>query len=221
MMPKSKLLLAGGSIMPTIEKFLVSREEWHAICRNLYYAVHPGDLIVLGFFSLCSVRLVRIICGKEAVTDKRYAYQIASHVAQAAQLAVLVYLFDVLVIVLSTLGFDMDSLSTLSKGFAKIVYISWLGTRFSAFKRYLLGKAFLRASDKLGRASTIDRLLGGLIFMVIGMILLDILDVDMGVGVTSIFAFGSAEDKAVYNAVDKQKLDWDITFDDAVSKKHY
>jgi hypothetical protein len=35
-----------------------------------------------------------------------------------------------------------------------------------------------------------------------------------GVTVDRISAFGSTEDKAVYNAVDKQKLEWDITFDD-------
>ena len=35
-----------------------------------------------------------------------------------------------------------------------------------------------------------------------------------GVTVDRIFAFGSTEDKAVYNAVDRQKLEWDITFDD-------
>jgi Ubiquitin-activating enzyme active site/ThiF family len=40
------------------------------------------------------------------------------------------------------------------------------------------------------------------------------LESSFGVTVDRIFAFGSTEDKAVYNAVDKQKLDWDITFDD-------
>ena len=35
-----------------------------------------------------------------------------------------------------------------------------------------------------------------------------------GVTVDRIFAFGSSADKAVYNAVDKQKLGWDITFDE-------
>lgn len=35
-----------------------------------------------------------------------------------------------------------------------------------------------------------------------------------GVTVDRIFAHGDAEDKAIFNSVDKQKLDWDINFDD-------
>jgi len=34
------------------------------------------------------------------------------------------------------------------------------------------------------------------------------------VSVDRVFHYGSTEDKAIYNALDKQKLDWDITFDD-------
>jgi small-conductance mechanosensitive channel len=44
----------------------------------------------------------------------------------------------------------------------------------------------------LGQAAIIDRLVDGLIWVVTGLFLLDILNVEMGVGVSSIFAFGSA-----------------------------
>lgn len=39
-----------------------------------------------------------------------------------------------------------------------------------------------------------------------------------GVRVHRIFQAGNTEDKAVYNEVDRQKLDWDITIDDATGK---
>ena len=191
-MPTSRLLLAGGSIMPTLEKLAVSQDELEFIGRSLYSAVHPGDLLVLVFLSLATVPIVRAIFGIPYEKTNSYAYQIALHVSQAAKLGIVVYLFDCMVVILSSLGFSFKTLTTLSKGFAKIMYISWLGIRISIFKRYMLGRAMVKSPDKLGRASTVDRLIDGLIFMATGFFLMDILDVDMGVGVTSIFAFGSA-----------------------------
>jgi small-conductance mechanosensitive channel len=44
----------------------------------------------------------------------------------------------------------------------------------------------------LGQAAIIDKVVDGIIYVVTGLFLLDILNVEMGVGVSSIFAFGSA-----------------------------
>lgn len=43
--------------------------------------------------------------------------------------------------------------------------------------------------------------------------LVDYLEKSFGVTVDRIFQFGSTDDKALYNAIDKKKLDWDITID--------
>jgi hypothetical protein len=40
-------------------------------------------------------------------------------------------------------------------------------------------------------------------------------EASFGVSVDRIFQYGSTEDKAVYNALDKQKLDWDISIDES------
>jgi small-conductance mechanosensitive channel len=90
------------------------------------------------------------------------------------------------------MGFSFTSLATLSKGFAKILYISWIGFRLSVFKRYMLETAIFKKTKKLGRVSMVDRLLDGLIVLTTGFFLIECLNVDMGVGVTSVFAFGSA-----------------------------
>lgn len=186
-LPASRLLLAGGSIMPTLEKLAVSQDDLEQIGRRLYSAVHPGDILVLLFLSLGTVPIARTLFGIPAEKTNSYAYQIASHISQVAKLAILVYIFDCIVVILSTLGFSFKTLTTLSKGFAKILYILWIGWRLSVFKRYLLGRAIA-----LGRASTVDRLMDVFIYMATGFFLMDVLNVDMGVGVTSIFAFGSA-----------------------------
>lgn len=121
-----------------------------------------------------------------------YMFHISNHIAQAARLAILVYMVDCLTVVLTGLGFSFNHLSNLSLGFAKILYIVWAAQRLSVFKRYLLGRAFSRHPGKLGQAAIVDRLMDGIIYIVTGLFLMDILDVEMGVGVSSIFAFGSA-----------------------------
>jgi small-conductance mechanosensitive channel len=68
----------------------------------------------------------------------------------------------------------------------------WVAQRLCIFKHYWLGKAIDKAPSKLGRLSFVDELIGGLVFMVTALFLLDILDVEMGAGVKSMFAFGSA-----------------------------
>ncbi len=178
--------------MPVLEKLAVTQDELQTIGRRLYSAVHPGDVLVLLCLSIFTVPFARFVFGIPPKKTDGYLYQIASHISQAAKLAILVYSFDCLVVILSTLGFSFHSLTTMSKGFAKILYISWLGYRLSVLKRFMLGRAIVKSPDKLGRASTVDRLLDGLIFMTTGFFLMDVLNVDMGVGVTSIFAFGSA-----------------------------
>ena len=44
--------------------------------------------------------------------------------------------------------------------------------------------------------------------------LVQYITMSFGVTVDRIFAHGDAEDKAIFNSMDKQKLDWDINFDD-------
>ena len=200
-MPVSKLALAGGSIMPILEKlFVVDQGEAKAILKRLVYAIHPGDLIVLGFLSLFTVPLCRFVFGKKRASvqleddNGTYVYQVGSHIAQIARLALIVYVFDCFVIILTTIGFDFMTLTQMSKGFAKILYITWCGQRLCVFKRYLLYKSLNVSGkkDPLGRLWAINRILDFAIVMVASFILLEILDVDMGMGVKSIFAFGSA-----------------------------
>jgi ubiquitin-activating enzyme E1 len=43
--------------------------------------------------------------------------------------------------------------------------------------------------------------------------LVDYIEKTFGVNINRLFGFGSTQDKAIYSAVDKQKLDWEINFD--------
>jgi small-conductance mechanosensitive channel len=204
----SKLMLAGGKIVPLLENLVVSKEQLTLIWERLLGVVHPIDMLLLTVVGFLAVPLCGIFFGLNTTTNNKqqqqqqqqqthppsysYAYLLVTQIAQLAQLAILVYLLDCWVVVLTTLGYNISTLNTLSTGFAKILYICWVGQRLSVLKRYFLSRAISRAPDALGRAAAVDRLVDGLIFSCTCFFLLDVLDVDMGIGITSIFAFGSA-----------------------------
>ncbi|GKY93843.1 hypothetical protein MPSEU_000351200 [Mayamaea pseudoterrestris] len=152
------------------------------------------------------------------IFEDSYLFQLVDHVSQVARLSSMVFCTDLLFKILVGLGFCRN-MENLSFGFAKILYIAWAAQRLAVLKRYVLNQVVMMSSDEptngsvkmnrplppagqaslqqqplllRGQTSVVDRLLDGIIFLCTIMLLLDILDVEMGVGVTSMFAFGSA-----------------------------
>lgn len=179
----------------------------------LLKVIHPLDVIGLVFAGWATVPLFRCLYQQLpqwksssssysnnnsafiiTAFEQSYLFQLADHISQVARLAIVVYAADCLLNILVGLGFNFHHLENLSWGFAKIIYIAWAAQRLAVLKRYLLGVVVAARSPKqLGQASVVDRLLDGIIFLCTVMFLLDILDMEMGVGVpTSMFAFGSA-----------------------------
>lgn len=185
--------------MPALSKFAVGRDKLTEIGENLLDVVHPGDFVFLSLLGWASVPFCRFLFRRldrnhksKYPYNESYLYQFASHISQAARIALVVYAVDCVAVVLNTLGFTFVHVGHVSQAFAKIIYIAWASHRLSVFKRYLLGQAVHRTPDRLGRVSMIDRLADGMIYICTGFFLLEILNVDMGVGFTSVFAFGSA-----------------------------
>lgn len=177
--------------MPVLNRFAVTSDEVTEIGRRLVDAIHPGDLFALLLVAFFAVPLGATLAGATPESGS-FTYLLTSHLSQAARLGIIVYVLDCLVVILHSVGFSLLELTKISKGLAKILYICWIAQRISVLKRYMLGKAVSKNPEKLGRLTTVDRMLDGMIFVLTGLFLLDVLDVDMGVGVTSVFAFGSA-----------------------------
>lgn len=180
---------------------MVDHEKFIEIRDHLVDVVHLGDMLFLIILAWGSVPLLGVLFRTLYRNSKNaddhpynhsYFYYIADHVSQAALLALVVYAVDCVVVVLGTLGFTFAQVKPVTQVVAKVLYIAWASQRFSIFKRYLLGQAVSRKPNQLGRVNMIDRLADGLIYVCTGLFLLDVLNVEMGVGVTSIFAFGSA-----------------------------
>lgn len=194
-LPKASLLVVGGRVLPFLKAIAVTPEDVSKIWQHLEQTVHPIDFIVLFVVAFSTVPLLSVIYriflpGKPY--KESYVYLIADHISQAAKIAMAIFLVDCLTIILHTLGFAFSHLSQMSQGIAKILYILWAASRISVFKRYLLSQAVSKSPDKLGRLTTVDRIADGVLALLAGFFLLDILDVEMGIGVTSVFAFGSA-----------------------------
>jgi small-conductance mechanosensitive channel len=193
---KKSLFMAGGQIVPTLSKFAVGKDKLNEIGEHLIDAVHPGDFVFLALLGWASVPFCGLLFAtfdrkRKHPYNESYIYQLANHVSQAARIALIVYAVDLVVVVLNTLGFTYFHVGQVSQAFAKIIYVAWASQRLSVFKRHILSQAVSRKPDKLGRVSMIDHLVDGLIYICTGLFLLDILNVELGVGFTSVFAFGS------------------------------
>jgi small-conductance mechanosensitive channel len=194
---KRSLFMAGGQIVPTLSKFAVGKDKLSEIGEHLIDAVHPGDFVFLALLGWASVPFCGLLFSafdrkRKHPYNESYTYQFANHISQAARIALIVYAVDLVVVVLNTLGFTYFHVGQVSQAFAKIIYVAWASQRLSVFKRHILSKAVSRKPDQLGRASMIDHLADGIIYICTGFFLLDILNVELGVGFTSVFAFGSA-----------------------------
>jgi small-conductance mechanosensitive channel len=117
-------------------------------------------------------------------------------IAEAGQIAALVYLVDCLAIALEVLGFNVQNHSKLC---AKTIYTAWLFTRINGLRKFLVGKAFRyngpdekRRRRVHTRAQVINQLLDILLWGAFISSLLDVLKVKAGVFLNSFFAVGGA-----------------------------
>ena len=149
-------------------------------------------LVLIGWFLVPTVGIFHNAITTKYTFEKSWTKLIAKHIQQLVQLATLVYIGDIIVIALVAIGFDFDRLSVYSLGFARILYVGWIVQRLSVLKKHFLDSAAEASPHKLGQIGLVDKLVDGALYICTGFILLDILDVQMGVGLSSVFAFGSA-----------------------------
>lgn len=117
-------------------------------------------------------------------------YSIAVMVQQMARLAAIVYWFDCALIVVQVMGFRFTELNDPSGAFTRCLFTTWGCFKLMSFKRYLLGEAINRKPDKLGKAVVCDRVVDVLIYMALGLAIMDTINFQVGPGLASLFAFG-------------------------------
>ena len=176
----------------------IANADWRQISSSLHDAIEPGEIVVLLFLGWVTMPLTSFIyriifgAGKEGEGfHQSHAYQFSRIFSQAIRVALVVIAADCLDVVMTSMGFDIAQRVDFAYVAARVAYTTWAAVQFAAFKKYLLNKAVqTKHQDKLGRASLLNQLLDFVILMVTTFFIIDLLDVEIGAGFTSVFAIG-------------------------------
>mmetsp|Transcript_7234 Transcript_7234/g.13729 ORF Transcript_7234/g.13729 Transcript_7234/m.13729 type:complete len:556 (-) Transcript_7234:74-1741(-) len=216
---KENISAFAGKIAPVLSKLYITPVKAKNIAIAIRTVTEPADLVFILFVGWFLLPLAQLpyekiymrneVLGQDELTKdvvttapvkvkkpfkdtKLYFY---THlVAEAGQIAGLVYLIDCLAIALEVLGFNVQNHSKLC---AKTIYTAWLFTRINGLRKYLVGKAFRyngpdeRRRRKIHtRAQVVNQLLDIILWGAFVSSLLDILKVKAGVFLNSFFAVG-------------------------------
>jgi MscS family membrane protein len=196
---ESTLSLAGGQMLSGSLRRIINLDhrEFIRVTTQVKSFVHLHDVFLLLFFGWLLVPLAGLFYrsfwyrwGRKTY-ENSYPHLFFDHVGQVAKLASLVYLVDVLAVALIAIGFDLGRVSQIPLGSARILFISWFAQRLSVLKTYLFHRAVEKSPSNFSQWGLVDKLADVVLYICTGFLLFDILNVQMGVGLTSVFAFGS------------------------------
>ena len=123
--------------------------------------------------------------------ENSYMYQFAVHVSQMAKIALLVYLCDIVVVALHTIGYDAENWGNVSTLFAKVLYTSWAAHRIQSFKAYFLTKFLHYRPEECDKVQLINRILDLTVLALLVVKIMGYFALETGVALGSIAAFGT------------------------------
>lgn len=210
-----------GKISSIFQVSGLSRDDIHQILANVYQIIHAFDLIVLLMFGWLFVPALGVVyavlhVGKgkikraasrndlkknESVVGQQdetncgyessYIYQFAVHVSQMAKLAILVYLCDIVVVALHTIGYTAEKGGNISNLFAKILYTSWIARRIQCFKTYFLTKFLRRCPEECDKVQLVSNILDLTVIALLIVKIMGYFAMETGIALGSIAAFGT------------------------------
>ena len=186
-----------GQIRPFLNKFIISKAQWLAIFDGIRQVVQLSDLIFLlligwGLIPLFEVpynKLVPSSATRPFRETKRY--DVVETLAHLAQLALLVYAVDIVKIILLGIGFAIPRHNRLSHAFSYIVYCVYGARRISKFKKYSIKKWSGSKEKEEGHLKLLNRLADTFIYGLACFLILDILNVELGLTVQGVAAVSS------------------------------
>lgn len=125
-----------------------------------------------------------------------HLYSVLHNLSGVARIGMLVYGVDLLGIVASDVGFKGVAKfwkRGVSQSLAMILYTMWITMRIKRFKRYVVFKRLARGpSADEGKAELVNHALNAILYAVALIVLAELLSVNMGIALSSVFAFGGA-----------------------------
>lgn len=181
-----------GRLRPILKKISRVPAEFSEIYVSVSGAFDFGDAVVLGLVALFTKPLAKRYFylrheKRDSFEDSRLC-RFATTIQQLATITGVVYVFDLLFVVTTSLGFNFD-IATEQK-VAKAVYTVWGAWRLRGYKDLMLRRALKRAPEEQGRLSIIGKVLDGILAVVLFFFLEDIFQFSLGRGIASLLTAG-------------------------------
>lgn len=178
-----------GNLTSNLFKLLwITPKKAKAIKTAVSQAVHINEVALIAFCGWALVPVVRYLYNmrypERVDFPDTYFYRISQLVGQIAQIGGVVYAIDILTVVLGVQGFKSIP-KTFNICFAKTLYLLFGAYRLAKFKEHLLIK-------KRGKTGIVNKIANVVIAIVTAFGVMDILTVQTGMAVNSVFALGGA-----------------------------
>lgn len=188
-----------GNILPFLNKIWISPTEFKNMCKTLREVTDWQDILFLAVVAFATVPLLKLPYGRLVKQNRNSnnsfrdttPHMVGDLVQQLSRLGLVCYLVDVIKVVLIEMGFGWRGIPLLPKVFARSIYTLWAARRLAKLKKWMLCKIWDRRTDSMGRMAVIDHLLDAVLMLIATLIVVDVLSVELGLAVKSIFAFGS------------------------------
>lgn len=209
--PKFKSAVA-GKMMPLVRSFIITPDKLRAARSAISATADVSDLLILVTLGWAMTPLVKypllsmknkkenynkenstdiIARGKRQDYSESFIFQITDHIGQAARIALMVCLLDCIGAILPVLGFNLQLWNEATVNIlAQVLYTVWAFSRVRIFKRYAISKSVSRHPQNLGKATIYDHLIDFVIAILTVTFIIDILPIDLGLGLKSLLTFG-------------------------------
>jgi small-conductance mechanosensitive channel len=182
-----------GQIGPLFKKFLLTKSELKAIVSGILHVIQVTDivfLIALGWALVPTLELpyTRYWMNRNREFTSTKTYHFVNSISQVARLGMAVYICDMIKIFLIGAGFEIPRKERLTHAFSYIVYTVWAANRLSKVKRFLLCRI---TGESEGRLQVVNRLGDAMLGCGTLFLILDILNLEMGLAMRGFVAFGS------------------------------
>jgi small-conductance mechanosensitive channel len=177
---------------------MIGKSQARKIMNAIIRESHIGDLVLLTALGYATVPLTKFLRSirkpnqSEASWLRSPSFRIARAFSQLSAIGGIVYLVDWVAVALKEIGFNFPLKMNLPTIVAQCGFTMWLAVNTSAAKQAVLCRVLkVRSPEDLGRASIYDRLGDGIIYFTAILVILDILCVETGRAMGSVFALGS------------------------------
>jgi small-conductance mechanosensitive channel len=179
-----------GKLKPFLRRFHFGASELSEIGSAIVAITDWQDVLLLVFLAFCTPAFSKYR-NKVAKNQELRRFGLTRLASDVSKVALSVYVVDICMVVLSTIGFTFPRDWKVSAVFTKVAYSVWALREFMFFKRNLICTFYNVTGLEMGRLEILDRFINALAVFLYGLFLVDWLSLKLGFALKSIFGFAS------------------------------